>query len=811
METVLQEIRYALRRLLKAPGFSAIAVLTLAIGIGMNTAIFSVVHAVFLRELPFQDADHLVRIYSENRSRNISPGPISVPKYWYYREAQTVFSELAADTFDTAGGYILTGLGDPEYINGSAVTANYFQLLGVKPIFGRLFMAQEETNADVAVISQRFWSKRLAHDPNVLGRSITLNGVPTTIVGVIPNMPVAWFGREWDVWTAKPFALPGASQDALMRGLSFLRVIGRLKPGVTLEQARAAMLNVHAGYRAENGEKRDSSWTPSLVPVPADVTSQLRPAFSTIAIATALVWFIASSNVANLLLVRFSARNREIALRVALGASRHGIVRLFVLESILLSAIAGAIGVCLALWLLPVVPLIAGRNVPMEIGGSIDSSILVFGTVLSLVTGAAVGAYPAIQSSRVHLLDTLKNSGRRIGSGASQQRLRRLLIALQVSLALVVLAAAGLLITSYVRLSKQKSGFEPDNVWFGITTLPPARYPDDASRARFASNLHNDLQSTLGLESVAISEAMPLTGAWQKTPLARDKGVPMNERPMAFYHNISSGFLRTLGIGLVAGRDFTDTDNSKSAPVVLISQSTANKLFTAENAVGQHIYFGPADGVGTAAEIVGVVGDIRFLDLDKPDEFEIYLPFAQQPKTFVAVAVRGRMPANVIANAVRTALRKIDSELPIIAPNTIANTLKLSLGRQRLTTILLGVFGGVAMLLATTGIYGAVAYTVEQRTGEIGLRMALGAQTRDVLRLIVNQGMRPVLIGVGIGIIAAFGLGRLIASQLYQVSAHNPALLAGATVLLAAVALIACLLPARRAALIDPVQALRTE
>jgi predicted permease len=808
---MVEDLRYALRMIRKSPGFTSLAVLTLALGLGMNTAILSLVHEVFLRGLPFRDPGRIVRVYSEDKTRNIPPGPISVPKFWHYREAQTVFTELAADTFDTAGGYTLTGMGDAAYLNGSAVTANYFQLLGVTPIAGRLFLPKEEMKADVCLVSERFWRRRLAQDEKAVGRSITLNGVPTTIVGIIPNMPIAWFGREWDVWTAKPFRLPGVSQDSIMRGLSFLRVIGRLQPGIALEQAQAAMATVHASYRAQNAERRDSSWIPHLVPVPEDATGQMRPAFATILAATALLLFIASTNVANLLLVRFTGRSREISVRLALGASRSRIVRLFVVESTLLSLLAGLLGICMALWVLPLLPRIAGQNVPIEVAASVHWPVISLGILLSLVTGAVTAAYPASQSSRMEVSKELKSGVRAIAGTIGQQRFRRLLVAAQVCLALLLLAAAGLLITSYVRLTNEDAGFQPDGIWFGVTSLPATRYTDDASRVRLASNLQNQLHSLSGLNSVSLSEAMPLTGAWQKTPYARDGGVPMNERQIAFYHNISPGFLQTLGIPLISGRDFTDHDNSESTPVVLISQSTAKRLFPNENAVGQHIYFGPSQGVGTLAEIVGVVGDIRFLYLDKPDDAEVYRPFAQQPTTFIAIAARGRLPADAIASAVRMALHEIDSELPVIAPDTLAHTVNVSLGQHRLTTALLTIFAGVAMLLAVSGIYGAVAYTVVQRTAEIGVRMALGAQTADVLQLVVHQGMSPVCLGSIAGAAAAVALGRLLSGQLYGVSPHDPILIGTAAVGLALVAFGACLLPARRATRINPIIALRHE
>jgi len=350
---MINNFQYAFRMLRKSPGFTLIAVVTLAIGIGMNTAIFSLVHDLFLRGLPFNEPDQILHIYGEAKERDLLQLPMSIPKYWHYRDAQTAFSETAADA---GTGFIVTGLGDPFQLNGDNVTANYFHLLGVKPILGRLFRPEEEMKADVAVISEHFWRGRLASDPNVLGSSLTLNGVPNTIVGVIPTMPISWFGPDLEMWTVKPFDLPGTPKEVLMRGVSFMRAIGRLKPGVSIEQAKSNIAAVQESYRAQNGEKADSSWQTALVTLPEDATGQLRPAFLTLFAAVALVLLIACSNVANLLLVRFTGRRREIALRVALGASRGEIVRLFVMESTLLSMVAGLLGIFLALWTLPLAP-----------------------------------------------------------------------------------------------------------------------------------------------------------------------------------------------------------------------------------------------------------------------------------------------------------------------------------------------------------------------------------------------------------------------------------------------------------------------
>ena len=806
----MTDLKFAIRQLLKTPGFSALTVLTLALGIGMNTAIFSLVNDLFLRGLAFSKPDEIVVLQAEAKERNLTQLPMSVPRFWHFREGQTVFSDIAADT---GTGFIMTGNGDPVQLGGANVTANYFDLLGVKPLRGRLFLKEEEMTADVAVVSQNFWRNRLGSDPNVVGRSVNLNGVATTIVGVIPNMPIVWWGPNTEVWTAKPFDLPGLARDRLMRGVSFLRVIGRMKPGITIEQVRAAMPSLHQSYKEKFPENADNSWTSEVQTLSENATGPMRAPFAILLAAVGAVLLIACSNVANLLLVRFTGRRREIALRMALGASRPGVVRLFVLESTLISIIAGAVGLVLALWIVSVVPKLAGDNLPFLGGVALNAPVLVFTLALSLLTGVIMGVYPAWQSSRADLVDGLKDGGRAVSGSRGQQRFRRGLVATQVGLSVVLLAGASLLIASFVRLSKQAGGFRYDNMWVGGVGLPPAAYPDDGARARFAERLQAELQTAPGVEGVSVSDSVPLSGNNSRAPYARVEGnpPPVNQRPLGKNSSISPGFFKNFGVPLVAGREFDERDTAGRQPVVIISNSTAKKLFAGEDPIGKQMYFGTDNGIGLVAEIVGVVGDVRSVQLALANDVEFYRPFAQRTSPFLLVTVRTPMKAESAGAMVRGALNRIDPGLPIIQPNTMEQIVSASLGQQRLMMTLIGGFAAVALVLAAVGIYGAVAYTVEQRTGEIGVRMALGAQTMDVLRLVVAQGMWPVVIGLGVGIAGALALGRLLTAQLYEVSPTNPALLAATAVMLALVALLACVMPARRATLVNPIQALRTE
>ena len=807
---MISDLRFALRKLRESPAFTFIAVITLALGIGLNTAIFSLINDLFLRPLPFKQPDRLVHMYSNARERKLLELPISAPRFMQYRDAQTIFDGFAGEN---VAAFTLTGLGDALHLFGGRVTSNYFDVLGVRPIRGRNFLPEEEEGADAAMVTENFWQKRMGGDPNVIGRSITLNGVAHTIVGILPNLPFSWVGPNSEVWTTKPYIVQGLTRDQVMRGSGIFRTVGRLKPGITIEQARAAMEPMEQSYRTAHPDKIDSSSVMTLKTLPEDTTGNLRPAFATLLAAVAFVLLIACSNVANLLLVRFSGRRREIALRMAIGASRASIVRLFVFESLLVSAFAGTVGALLAWQLVPIVPRMAANFLPFDPEAPLQLSVpvLFFTIGMSILTGIVMGIYPALQSSRTDLVDGLKEGGRGTSGSAHQQRFRKILIGAQVALSVTLLAGAALLITSFVRLSQQDIGFHPEHRWIGFITLPDAQYPDANARQQFVEKTSAALHAVPAFQSSTISADIPLIPAGTSNVLyTRPDGeiLPIDKRQAAVLHNIAPDYFKTWGISLLAGRDFNEHDTSDRQNVVIISKAGAQKVFGQENPIGKTLLVGSAS---VPCEIVGIASDVRSRKVGEPDDIELYRPWAQQNFPFPCILVRSELRPDAVTKLARAALATVDPGLAIAIPQSMDEIVAQAVGQTRLMMWLLGIFAGVALLLASIGIYGAVAYTVEQRTGEIGVRMALGAQTRDVLRLVVSQGMRPVLVGLAIGITAAFALGRLIAAQLYQVSAHNPALLAGATVLLAATALLACLLPARRAALVDPVRALRAE
>ena len=806
----MNDLKFAFRQLRNSPGFSVLAIVTLAIGIGLNTAIFSLINDLFLRGLPFKEPSRVVHLFEGDKSRDLVDIGVSAPRYEHFRDGQTLFDGFAGENFFL---FTLTGLGDPVQVFGGRVTSSYFDVLSVRPILGRNFLPQEQEGADVAVVTKNFWQKRLGGDPNVIGRSIALDGTAHTIVGILPNMPATWFGANpiAEVWTTKPFQIPGFTYERMMRGTSFLRVVGRLKPNVTLNQVKAALRSLDQSYRTQYPNKIDSSLVTTAKTLPEDVTENFRAGFITLFAAVTFVLLIACSNVANLLLVRFSGRRREIALRMAIGASRAGIVRLFVFESLLVSVIAGGVGAFVAWRLVPLVPRMASNFLPLEANtaSSLSLPVLLFTIGLSILTGLLMGFYPAMQASRADLVDGLKEGGRGTSGSIRQQRFRKILVCAQVALSVTLLAGAALLITSFMRLSQQNLGFRSQHLWTGAITLPTAQYPDTASRQRFVEQLLNALHDVPGIQNATVSGDTPLNGGNQTLYARGDRDLPpLEQRANAPSHDAAPDFFKTWRIPILAGREFNEHDTADSQRVVLISQTGAKKVFPGENPIGKTLLVTSA---ATPCEIVGIVGDIRSQRIKQEPGMEFYLPWSQDNFPFVNVAVLSPLKTEAVTKLVQSALSKVNPGLAIAIPQSMDAIVAQALGQARLMMILLGLFAGVALLLAAVGIYGAVAYSVAQRTGEIGVRIALGAQAADVLRLILIQGLMPVVIGLGIGITVALALGRLLRTQLYQVSPHNPALLLTTAIVLGLVALSACLFPARRATLVDPIQALRTE
>src|SRR3954453_11005255 len=651
---MMTDLRFALRQLRKSPGFTVLAVITLTLGIGLNTAIFSLINDLFLRGLPFREPSRVLQVFSHFREQTVD-FPLSAPRYIHFRDGQTVFDGFAAENGAAA---TVTGMGDPFQVPLFKTTSNYFDVLGLRPTRGRTFLPEEEEGADVAVITERFWKARLGSDPNVIGRALTLDGVAHTIVGVIPTLPISWTGPNADIWTTKPFIIPGFSHERMMRGTAFLRAVGRLKPNMTIEQARAALVLLGDSYRTQYPEKIDAKSGTLAKPLPEVVTENLRPGFATLLAAVTFVLLIACSNVANLLLVRFSGRRREISLRMALGASRTSVLRLFVFESVLVSVLAGLVGAILASWLVPLVPRLAANFLPIEVGTvtALSMPALAFTIGLSLLTGLVMGLYPALQSSRADMVDALKEGGRGTAGSVRQQRFRKLLVGAQVALSVTLLAGASLLIASFVALSHQNPGFNADKLWVALTVMPQAQYPDVGARNRFAEQMTNALRATAGVQEASVSGGFPLLGGGGATLYTRPEGnvPPVPERKGAPSNDIAPGYLKTLGIPLLAGRNFNEQDILEHPNVVIISATGAKTVFGNENPIGKTLLITSGS---VPVEIVGVVGDVRSVQLNRPHDMEFYFPFPQENFPFVTIAVRSPLPPDVVTKSVQAVLK----------------------------------------------------------------------------------------------------------------------------------------------------------
>ena len=805
LKDLWRDLRLGVRILWKRPGFAAVAIVTLALGIGANTAIFSVLQGAFFARYPIKQPDELLRVYGEDRGRNLTQLSMSVPKFKFLRDQQTVFSGLGAANFT---GFTFLDKDEPVQINGAFATANFLQTFGATPVLGRFFEQAEEEGAPVAVLSETLWRERFAADSAVLGRGIMLSGVSYTIIGVAPRLPAFW---QAEVWVTRPFQSPDLSAELVQRGVSFLSTIGRLKPGVTPVAAQQELLLITERYRAENADKVDSPW--SLVPVPLrdDIVGTARSPIFTLLAAAGFVLLIACANVANLGLVRFASRRREIALRTVLGASRWRVVQQFFVESLVLSILACAVGLLLALATLPILIRLAQNFITFSSDVGINLSVLGASLGVALVTGLLIGAYPALQASHLKPSAVLSEGGRTLTGSRGQHRVRSLLVAGQVAITLLLLAGAALLTSSFLRLQNQPPGFHPDGVLVGDLTLPLTRYPDIDAQSRFYLRLIEEMRNTPGVTAASLIEGLPLSNRDSRSPYARADGdvLPVKDRPLGLTRSVTPGYFATLGIPLLAGRDFNERDVSNSPQVVMISRGAARRLFPDGNVLGRRILMGTSQGVGRQMEVVGVVDDVRSQTLAQLAEVEFYRPVMQRQSAAIQLVVRTQSEPATAAIAVDQVLKRLDAQLPLNKPTSLSTVVGQSLSLQRLLFTLIGLFAALAVVLAVVGIYSIVAYTVTLRTTEIGVRMALGARPRDVLWLVIRQAMMPVVIGGVLGLAACLVLGHLLQRELYEVSASDPTLLSVTCIGLGVVALIACWVPARRAARVDPIVALR--
>ncbi|HJQ33856.1 MAG TPA: ABC transporter permease [Pyrinomonadaceae bacterium] len=811
--TFWQDVKYAARVLRKSPGFTAVALLAVALGVGANTAIFSVVNAVLLKPLNYKDAGELVLI-NHNYPKLDLKASVSAPGYAYYRDNAKSFSNVAAGT---GWAVNLTGEGEPERLQGIAVTPNMFQTLGIEPAQGRTFTPEEgQPGANKAVVlADNFWRRRFGGVP-VVGKNVMLNGEPYTVVGVMP--PGFQFGREWAGQAPDIYGPLGFTPQQLdpNTGLTNenLGVVARLKPGVKAEQAQAELSSMAADLRRQYMPGADeSNWGLLLTRFDEFVVGGIRKALLVLLGAVAFVLLIACANVANLMLARAAVRQKEIAVRSALGASRWRVARQLLTESVLLSVTGGAGGLLLAMWGVDLLLKLDDTQIPRAAEVGLDSNVLLFTLGISILTGVIFGLAPAFQTSNVNLHDTLKEGGRS-GRSALSGSVRNVLVAVEIAFAVVLLVGAGLLIRSFMRLQQVDPGFQPRGVLAMLVSLPPNKYSDQARRATFDRQLLEQLRALPGVKSAATNTSLPMSG-WNQSGSFRIEGrtvAPNESAPHGARWMPSEDYFQTMGIPLIKGRYFDARDTADAPGVAVIDETLARKYWPDEDPVGKRITFEGGQQQPRWREVVGVVAHVRNEGLEGESRGQYYVPYAQRANnTDVFVVLRTDGDPSSLAPAVRGAIASVDRDLPVYRVTTMEKMVSDSLSQRRFSMFLFGVFAALALALAVVGLYGVMSYGVAQRTHEIGLRMALGAQRGDVLRMVVGQGMLVVAVGLGVGLVAAFGLTRVMSSLLFGVSSADPLTYAGIAVLLAAVALLASYIPARRATKVDPMVALRYE
>jgi predicted permease len=807
---MLQNLRFALRALLKTPAFTAVALATLAIGIGANVAIFSAINTLFLRPLAFAQPERLVRVWGAFADRGLDQANLSWPRYEYFRDNLDVFTEMSAMSFT---GFTLTGRGDPVQINAARVSANFFSLLGVQPSRGRNFLPEEDRAGGpaVAIVSQAFWKNQLEGDPAIVGQTLNLNGTAYTVIGVLP----ANFGFPYDqtqVWTTKPFEIEGLPYELLQRGSGYLLVHARLKPGVDLARVNEQLKTVSARYSAAHPDKVDANAGIFARLFQDDLVTGQRPTFFVLLAAVGVVLLIACANVANLFLVRLATRRKEIAIRAALGASRRAIVAQFLVESVLTSVIAGTLGSLLAIWAVDSLAAVAANFIPRAGEISVDVTVLGFAVLLSVATGFVMGLMPAWHASKADVNETLKDATRGSTGGRSANRLRSVLLVGEVALSLVLLVGAGLLLRSFARLQNVSPGFDAANVTaFGLQ-LSPGQYPDIAKQSAFYQQFVERLAAIPGVTAASGVTNLPvIAGGNTRSPMAveGDSLPPVNQRRLAVRANTIPGYFAAMGIPLKQGRDFDWRDDTSRPNVVIVSEATAKRLFpNGENPIGRRLITGIAS---VPREIVGVVGDVRAEGLAQAGGDQMYYPTMQLGDGFFSFVVRSTRPAASLRDDIRAALRTLDRGMPLDQVQPLETLMTQSISDRRLVMGLVGGFALLALFLASLGIYGVIAYSVAQRTSEIGVRMALGASPLTVVNLVLREGLQLTALGLGIGLAASFALTRLLSSQLYEVSATDPVIYGGVALFLALVAAFACAIPAWRAARIDPLVALRND
>jgi len=789
-------------------GFTAVAIVSLALGIGANTAIFSVVNAILLKSLPYKQPDRIVLVWGYYPAQGHFRSQVSATDVADWRSQNNVFEDVA-----TYQSYrpTLSGIGDAERVPGMGVGDGYFKIIGAEPILGRDFTTEEQIDGkdDVIILGYGLWQSKFGSDPNVVGTKVLLNSRPHTIVGVMSaslrSLPTTLIDAP-----AEFYRPVGENYDEDARSGRHLRAIARLKPGVSIEQAQVEM-SVIAGRLEQEHPIHNTGYGVRLVSLPEDTVGSLRPTLLMLLGAVVFVLLIACANVGNLLLARSTARQKEIAIRAALGASRVRLVRQFLTESVLLALAGGALGLLLAVWSTSLIESIGSSVTPLLKGITIDVRVLAFTIAISIVTGIVFGLAPALHLSSVDLNESLKEGSR--GSSAGRNPLRSVLVVSEVALALVLLVCAGLMIKSVMRLGDVSPGFNPAKMLTMNVALPGAKYPKGPDRSAFFTRMLDRVGALPGVESAEVTSVLPFSGNFDGRGLAvEDHPKPRGEEISVDLYIASPGYVRAMAIPLIKGRELAGQDTDTTPNVALINQTMAEQLWPSEDPLGKRIKFPGSDkNPQPWRTIVGVVGDVNQYALDRKPPMQMYLPQAQFPTSTMSLVVRTAAEPTGPITAIRDEIRAMDPDQAVFNIATMGSLMSDSISLRRFSMLLLMIFAAVALALAAIGIYGVISFAVTQRTHEIGIRVALGAGSTDILKLVVVRGMILTISGVAIGLVAAAGLTHFLQTLLFSVSATDPATFIVISVLLTGVALVACLVPARRAAKVDPMVALRYE
>ncbi|HJP93191.1 MAG TPA: ABC transporter permease [Pyrinomonadaceae bacterium] len=809
IESLFKEIRYGIRSLLKRPGATALALITLALGIGANTAIFSAVDSVLLRPLPLKDSERLVSIWEHTLRVGVRQNEVAPANFFDLRNQNQVFQDIGAYGPDDIN---MTGGGEPEHLDGQLVTANVFSILGVEPALGRTFLANEDQPGQdrVVVLSDALWQRRFNRDPSIINRNITLNGESFTVVGVMPR---GFFfpEREIELWT--PWAMEPEQKSG--RGDHYLRLVARLKPGATLERVNADIDAIAQRLSSEYPRTNEGLGFVAHS-LHQDYVGSLRSPMLILFAAVALVLLIACVNVANLLLAQATSRRKEIAIRIALGARRWTIVRQLLTESLLLAGAGGLLGVLGAFWGVQGLTKLLPASLSKLQDVNIDARVFLFTLGVSVLTALVFGGVPALLAARTKPGTTLSDVARDTGGGTSGCHVRRVLVVSEVALAVVLLVGAGLLIRSFQLLRQVNTGFTSDNVLTMRMVLPMPKYAKQEARRAFYDEALRRVSELPGVESAGIITFLPLSFNGMNFSFSVEGRTSPGDMklPFALYRVVSPDYFRTMGIPLQRGRFFDAYDTADSQPVILISRRLAEQYWPGEDPTGKRLKIGPVDSPNPWLTVAGVVGDVRQAGLYGEERMDIYAPYAQERRSFISprdLVVRTKGDPASVAGAVRRAVWAVDKDQPISNVRTMDQVFAAAISKERFQTLLLGLFAALALVLASVGLYGVISYSVVQRTHEIGVRVALGAQSNDVIKLVIRQGMMLTLVGLVVGIGTGLVAARVLSDMLFGVTTTDPLTFGVVLLLLLLVAFLACYVPARRATKVDPLVALRYE